>query len=106
MITVTKAVAHPLKTWKFISDFVEPFVPGELYGLEEATKLPRQSLPEAYVTNSCVHVINSRTILEGNSSIGKRVVGLVMARADSINIDELLDFEIAEMIMRQRPQQL
>ena len=75
---------------------------GEAFGLIEASKMPRQSLPEAYVQNSCVNVINPETILKKNSSLGTKVLGVVMKREESVNIDDLLDFEIAEMIMQKR----
>jgi N-acylneuraminate cytidylyltransferase len=102
LITVTKSPAHPLKTYKFSGELVEPFVPAELFGLTEASKMPRQALPEAFVQNSCVNVINPKTILEKGSSLGKKVVGMVMSREDSVNIDEPMDFDIAEMIMKKR----
>jgi N-acylneuraminate cytidylyltransferase len=102
LITVTKSPAHPLKTWKFSGELVEPFVPGELYGLKEAAKSPRQALPEAFVQNSCVNVINPETILKKNSSIGTKIRGVVMEREDSINIDTPLDFEISELLMQKR----
>jgi N-acylneuraminate cytidylyltransferase len=102
LITVTKSPAHPLKTWKFNNELLTPFVPEEVYGIKEAAKQPRQSLPEAFVQNSCVHVISPSTILEKNSSIGRKVKGFVMEREDSMNIDTAFDFEVAELLMKKR----
>lgn len=102
VITVTKSLAHPLKCWKFRNEFLEPFIPEDVYGIKEAAKMPRQMLPEAYVNNSCVHVISPKTILETNSSIGKKVKGVVLSREDSINIDEKLDFKIAELLIKEK----
>lgn len=102
LISVTKSPAHPLKTYKFDGEFVSPFIPEEVFGIKEASKLPRQNLPEAYVQNSCVNIINPKTILEKNSSLGKKVAGFTMEREDSINIDTLLDFEIAELLLKKR----
>ena len=102
LITVTKSPAHPLKTWKFEQGFLAPFVPEEVFGIHEAAKMPRQALPEAFVQNSCVHVIHPDTILKKNSSIGTRVKGVVMDAEDSINIDRALDFEIAEILLKKR----
>lgn len=100
LITVTKASHHPLKTWKFVDDLLVPFVPEDVYGIKESAKAPRQSLPEAYANNSAVHVIRPRTILEKGSSVGTRVGGFVLGREESMNIDDLLDFEIAEFLHR------
>lgn len=102
LITVTKSPAHPLKTWKFENEFLAPFVPEEVFGIHEAAKLPRQTLPEAFIQNSCVHVIHPDTILKKNSSIGTRIKGVIIEPEDSINIDRELDFEIAELIFRKR----
>ena len=102
VITVVKASIHPLKTWKFDGEFVLPFVPENIFGIKEAAKTPRQKLPEVFGNNSCVHVINPRTILEKHSSVGTKVKGLVLSREESINIDEPLDFDVAEIILRKR----
>lgn len=102
VITVVKAPVHPLKCWKFDGEFVAPFVPESVFGIKEASKTPRQKLPEAYGNNSCVHVINPKTILEKHSSIGTKVKGVVLSREESINIDDPLDFEIAEILMRKK----
>ncbi len=102
VITVTKSPAHPLKCWKFKDEFLEPFVPEEAYGIKEAAKMPRQMLPEAYVNNSCVHVINPATILKKSSSIGTKVKGVILNREDSINIDDELDFKIAELLIKEK----
>lgn len=104
LITVTKSPAHPLKMWKFTGDMVEPFIPEEVFGIKEAAKLPRQALPEAFVQNSCVNIIHPDTIFKKNSSIGKRIKGYAMEREDSINIDTLFDFEIAELLMKKKTQ--
>lgn len=102
VITVVKAPIHPLKCWKFCGEFVEPFVPESVFGITEASKTPRQKLPEAYGNNSCVHVINPKTILEKHSSIGTKVKGIILSREESVNIDEPIDFEIAEILMKKR----
>ena len=99
LITVTKSPAHPLKMWKFEDGLVVPFIPENIFGLKEAAKLPRQLLPLAYVQNSCVNIINPDTITKLNSSIGGKIKGVVLESYDAINIDNLLDFEIAELIM-------
>ncbi len=102
VITVTPSPAHPLKTWKFSNEYLEPFIPEEVFQIKEASKLPRQQLPEAYVQNSCVHVIHPDVILRKHSSIGTHVKGVVLKREESINIDSMFDFEIAELLMKKK----
>lgn len=102
VITITKTPAHPLKSWKFKGSFLAPFVPEKVYGIKEAAKMPRQMLPQAYVNNSCVHVINPKTILNKSSTIGTKIKGVVMDRQDSINIDTDLDFAMAEILIKKK----
>jgi CMP-N,N'-diacetyllegionaminic acid synthase len=102
VVSVVKAPIHPLKTWKLEDGYLTPFIPETVFGIHEAAKSPRQQLPEAHGNNSAVHVINPRTILEKNSSIGDVVRAYVMTPEDSINIDTSLDFEIAEFLMNKR----
>lgn len=102
VITVVKASIHPLKTWKFEGEHLVPFIPEEVFGIHEAAKTPRQQLPEAYGNNSCVHVLNPKTILEKHSSIGTRVAGVELSREESINIDEPIDFDIAELLLQRK----
>jgi CMP-N-acetylneuraminic acid synthetase len=102
VITVVKAPIHPLKTWKFDGEFLTPFVPEDVFGIKEASKTPRQKLPEAFGNNSCVHVINPKTILEKQSSIGTKVKGVILTREESINIDDPIDFLVAEILMRSK----
>lgn len=102
VISVVKAPIHPLKTWRLEEGFASPFVPESVFGIHEAAKQPRQQLPEAYGNNSCVHVINPRTILEKHSSVGTVVKAYVMSPEDSINIDTPMDFDIAAMLMQRK----
>ncbi|OGF70084.1 hypothetical protein A3H65_04155 [Candidatus Giovannonibacteria bacterium RIFCSPLOWO2_02_FULL_45_14] len=102
LITVMKAASHPLKTYKFNGDYLELFISEDISGIKEASKFPRQSLPEAFVQNSCVNVINPEIILKEGTSLGKKVKGLVMRAEDSINIDNAIDFDFAELLLKRR----
>ncbi len=103
LITVVKSPAHPFKTYAIDEGgFATPFIPEAVSGIKEASKQPRQKLPAAYVQNSCVNVINPKTLFVQHSSLGKRVKGFILSQEESINIDTLLDFRIAEMLLRDR----
>lgn len=103
VITIVKVPIHPLKMWRLDdNDYLTPFVPEAVFGIKESAKAPRQTLPEAFGNNSCVHVINPKTILEKNSSIGTKVKGVVLTREESINIDEPLDFQIAALVLKNK----
>lgn len=102
LLTVYKTPVHPYKTWKFNGGLIEPFFGEGITGMKEASKTPKQILPEVYATNSCVNVINPKTIFEKNSSIGTLIKGFVMNREDSLDINGAFDFELAEFLMERR----
>lgn len=99
LMTVNESPSHPYKMWKLSDGALTPFLSEEITGIKEAGKMPRQSLPEVFVTNSCVNVVHPDTILKKNSSIGTKIKGVVLPREAAINIDTLYDFEVAEFLM-------
>src|SRR3989338_4071464 len=68
-----------------------------------ASRTRPQALPPAFRHNGAVNVIVPITILEQHSMNGRRVKAYVMAGADdSLNIDTIRDFAVAEFILRDR----
>ena len=102
LLTVYETPVHPYKTWKFDGDFIAPFIGEEISGMKEASKMPKQMLPKVFATNSCVNVVNPKTIIDKNSSIGTLIKGLIMNREDSLDINGFFDFELAEFLMARR----
>ena len=98
--SVCLAPKNPLKMWKIENNWLKPFISESFSGLKEAYNLPRQKLPVAYIQNGSVDVIRSKTILEKNSMTGDFILPLIMNIEESINIDNELDFLIAELIMK------
>lgn len=100
--SVTTAPVHPLKMWRITDDLLQPFVPGDIYGIPEPYNLPRQVLPLAFIQNGSVDVIRARVILKQNSMTGSRIRPLVMPESESVNIDSPIDWAMAERRMQQR----
>lgn len=99
--SVCPAPKHPCKMWKFTEGRLEPFLPASICG-PEAYNLGRQQLPPAYIQNGSVDITRWRTVMEMNSMTGKRILGLLMAEHESVNIDTLLDFQLAETLLQNR----
>lgn len=99
--SVCPAPKHPCKMWKFDQDRLEPFLSASICG-PEAYNLGRQQLPPAFIQNGSVDITRWRTIMELNSMTGKRILGLLMAEHESVNIDTHLDFMIAETLLHNR----
>lgn len=104
VMSVSPVHDHPYKIWKVGSDgFMQTFLPESFTGIKDAPRMRRQDLPPAFRHNGAVNVIAPATILDQHSMNGARVKAFVMDGADdSMNIDTLRDFELAELLLRGR----
>lgn len=101
---ITEAPKHPYKMWRVIEgvSIMEPFLPKTITQMDEPYNLPRQLLPKAYIHTGAMDVMRLATIRDLKSTSGKKVAYFFMKPGDSINIDNELDFELAEILMRKR----
>lgn len=100
--SVAKVDAHPLKMWRLEGDRLSSFIPEDVYKIKESYNMPRQKLPSAFIQNGSVDVIKKDTIMKQNSMTGKNIFGFEMKGEESINIDNILDFMIAEILIKKR----
>jgi len=75
---------------------VKPFVEGD----HEFSR--RQDLPPVYRLNGALYVTKRRIVMEERCLLGDDVRALVMAREDSIDIDDEVDFLLAELLLKRR----
>lgn len=101
---VVEVSKHPYKMWKISSDgrWIEPFLPKEVTGFAEAYDLPRQLFPKVYIHSGAMDVMRLRTIRDFKSKAGRKLAFFLMRAEDSINIDDEIDFELAELFMKRR----
>lgn len=95
---------HPFKFWKISNNrkFLKPFLPKSFTGFDEPANLPRQLFPSVYCHTGAVDVIWTNTIRLKKSVSGENLAYFMMAEKDSVNIDTLSDFFIAEQLMKRR----
>lgn len=95
---------HPYKLWKISEDqkCLEPFLPKSFTGFDEPHNLPRQLFPKAYIHTGAMDVMRINTIRKLKSTSGKKLAYFFMDPRDSVNIDSLIDFEIAEYLLSKR----
>lgn len=96
--SVCTAPKHPCKMWQLENGQLTPFLSEEVCGAEAYNK-GRQQLPPVFIQNGSVDITRRRTIMEMNSMTGRNILGLLMEEEESVNIDILLDFMIAETLM-------
>lgn len=101
---ICEAPKHPYKLWQISEDkkFLKPFLPESFTGFGEPHNLPRQLFPKVYVHTGAMDVIRVSMIREQKSTSGKNLAYFFMAPEDSVNIDEPIDFEIAEFLLKKR----
>lgn len=91
---------HPNKMWRIKRGNLIPFLPKAR--VKESYNLPRQRLPLVYIQNGSVDVTRRSTIFEKNSMTGDRIKAFVMEENESVNINTLIDFELAEILIQKR----
>jgi CMP-N-acetylneuraminic acid synthetase len=57
-----------------------------------------QDLPPIYEENSCLYIFSEETLVKRQNRIGKRPLLFEIDRLEAWDIDEELDFEIAEYL--------
>ncbi|GAB4504123.1 MAG: acylneuraminate cytidylyltransferase family protein [Anaerolineales bacterium] len=67
-----------------------------------AELLQTQDLPPVYEENSCLYLFTRQTLLEHHHRIGARPKMFEISPAEAWDIDEELDFDICDFLMRRR----
>jgi CMP-N-acetylneuraminic acid synthetase len=60
-----------------------------------------QDLPPFFEENSCIYIFEGETLKQRHNRIGKRPYLFEIERLEALDIDEEVDFEIAELIYKQ-----
>ena len=88
---------HPIRIKKIKNDRIFNFV------LPENERTRRQDLkPFAYIRNGSIYAISRNTLKKYKSKIGKISRPYIMPDERSINIDEKMDFLIAELMLKNK----
>jgi N-acylneuraminate cytidylyltransferase len=101
---VVEASKHPYKMWKISADgrWLEPFLASEITGFAAPYDLPRQLFPKVYMQTGAMDVIRLSTLRDLKSTSGKKLAYFFMEAEEAINIDQEIDFAMAEFFMQQR----
>ena len=60
---------------------------------------PRQEYPKSYILNGALYLSTAKSILKNKSFISSSTIGYIMPEEYSIDIDNQLDWDIAEFLM-------
>lgn len=64
--------------------------------------LRTQDLPPIYEENSCLYIFTRQNLLKHNHRIGERPLLFPVPRDEAWDIDEEFDFQVVDLLMRQR----
>ncbi|MEE9324788.1 MAG: acylneuraminate cytidylyltransferase family protein, partial [Dehalococcoidia bacterium] len=90
---------NPFKMWRLNGGYLKPLVDSSI---PESYNMPRQRLPQAYWQNGYVDVAWHRTIMGKSSMTGTKILPLILDPENIIDMDSLLSFQMAELILSQR----
>lgn len=100
-VSVTRSEFHPYKMFKMNGDgFLKKSVENR-----NLIEQPVQNLPVFYRTNGAIYLISSRDFLDHDTFYLEPVLPFFMSQEDSLDIDTLLDFEIAEILLKNQQEQ-
>ncbi len=95
LISITEASISPYFTFSVAEDgLMEPVI------RQESFHTRRQSLPKAFEPNGAVYVARCDWLAKTRSFLTAETRGFEMPRERSWDIDELLDFEICELLLK------
>tara|TARA_B110000027_G_C16097385_1_gene291441 strand:+ start:249 stop:950 length:702 start_codon:yes stop_codon:yes gene_type:complete len=63
---------------------------------------PRQVLPKVFIRNGAIYLSKRQIIMDQNKLVGEKCLGMEMSSNDSINIDDPIDFKLAEMMLLEK----
>lgn len=97
--SVKLCAEHPYKMWVNEDGYLKPFVKGK----EPNTHtLSYQLLPTVYIQNASIYITRPATIRNKKSPTGDIILPFVMDEEESIDINNPIDFTLAEVIMNLR----
>jgi CMP-N-acetylneuraminic acid synthetase len=64
--------------------------------------LRTQDLPPVYEENSCIYIFDRETLLARSHRLGRRPLMFEIDAAEAWDIDEEIDFQVSDFLMRQR----
>lgn len=100
VISVVEASgSHPLKIKKIDSGYLKPYLDKER---NVATR--RQDLSPVFNTNGAIYLVKRDAIMNENLIFTDKTLAYEMPRERSIDIDDLFDFEVAELLLQKRLQ--
>lgn len=96
VVSVKETDANPYYVLKEEDEF------GYLQSSKKGTFTRRQDCPKVYELNGAVYVINKESLVKREPAEFEKVKKVLMDKESSVDIDDLLDFQLASWILENR----
>jgi len=67
---------------------------------EDKITIPRQSLPAYYRINGALYIVKTEYLMANENIYKEKCYAIVMSKENSVDIDDAIDFKIAEALMQ------
>jgi CMP-N-acetylneuraminic acid synthetase len=88
---------HPFRMKRLVGDRLINYIE---QGFEDMR--PRQVLPAVYIRNGAIYLSRRDVVAKWDRIVGEHCLGFEMSLEDSVNIDDRLDFKMAELMLQER----
>lgn len=95
VISMCKVDHSPYWCFKYEGDKFKP-----LFG-DECLKMRRQELPDVYRPNGAIYITTIKNLYKNNGFYCDKIVPYIMPPERSIDIDEEIDFKLAELLIQE-----
>ncbi len=92
IVSVTEFKHHPYKSFTISEEVLVPI-------FEQCLDMPRQQLPKVYMPNGAIYMTSSDLFLTQQSFYPSPCLPFEMTAEDSVDIDFLIDFTLAEKLL-------
>lgn len=89
---------HPYKMWVIQDGYLKPFVEGKDPNVHTFSY---QFLPTVYIQNACIYITKPSTIRNKKSPTGDIIIPFIMDEIESTDINNPINFRLAEIIIRE-----
>ena len=96
LVSLCAADYHPFWMKRIVNDMVVPFTN------EGVNIIRRQDLPEVYSLNGAIYIARTQQLMRDKTFYVGRTVPYVMSKESSLDIDDQLDWLVAEALMKER----
>lgn len=96
LISVSESKDHPFWMQTIEEGCLKPFMDADV----KNKYYRRQDLPKVYRFNGAIYMAGTEYLLANQSFFSERTVPYLMPRERSIDIDDAVDFQLAELILR------